>query len=135
MTKPLSVKAFRDWLLARGEVSLEQREPDPNLQAGGREGFAICREIFTLREYQQTLAARYARERELRDEVFDEKTYWRYRYATLQIEYVHERLLIAYAAAGLAPHADMVSAQSLFDYNEFLATHVAQEPRTSFTAF
>ncbi len=115
-------------LIKRGQESLRKCGSEEHLVEGGLQGFELCRTIEpTLEAYDAIIAMRerhLARKRQAnmdkvlanlsQEEKGDSvKDYWRYLYATAQIEYVYQVLRVAYkqptvSARAVQVYADIV---------------------------
>jgi hypothetical protein len=61
---------------------------------GGKEGLTIAERLSTYEEFQEELQARYEREKQLYRSPPRDRAYWRHRSATIQIEFVYERMKV-----------------------------------------
>jgi hypothetical protein len=111
------IEKYRDRMISEGisEVTSLYEEGSPKRE-GAVEGFELCRTLMQQGEFEKVLAARRAREQRMvagfhldvrakvetdlagaaafKDPIVTtDDEYWRHRYATLQIELVHHRLL------------------------------------------
>lgn len=91
---------------------------DDTKREGAVEGFEIARRVETREGFEATLQERSLREHELRCAYYDQprderdddlSDYWRYRWATLQVEWVYRTLLVAF----WAQPGDMLSGRAI----------------------
>lgn len=97
----MNIEEFKEKLITDGIVSIKNNETRPERIRGGIDGFEICRELTTMRDFQHTLDQRRAHEKDLQRPGTSHTEYWEYRIATVQIEYVYERLLVVWSQMGL----------------------------------
>lgn len=102
-------------VIKRGKESLRKAGHRPICIEGGLEGFDLCATIEpTLKAYEDVLRERGKREdelqRKLRTDQVSIDNYWRYRYGTLQVEYVYQILRVAYQASPQSARAVMAYA-------------------------
>lgn len=118
----MTIEEFRDEVIRRGIESVKANETDPEIIAGALEGFEICKAIeLKVGYWIDKLEERRKCERQLnaasRDTQYYDKQknddYWRYRYGTLQIEHVFERLKVCWAMQPL-------SARAVIDYADIV---------------
>ena len=119
-----SIEEFKERLIVDGIASVEKNETRPERIRGGLAGFELCRNLNSMWDFQEELERRHKHEtdmislrslsQERRAEMAAEGIdvpqgsqsgtvgeYWEYRYATAQIEYVYERLLVVWSQLGL----------------------------------
>ncbi len=96
----MTIEEFKEQLITEGIASVEKHETRPERIRGGLDGFKICRELHTMNDFQHTLDQRLAHEKDLIRYHTPASDYWEYRCATVQIEYVYERMLVVWANAG-----------------------------------
>ena len=91
----MTPETLKERVIADGlaEVHKVYAEGDPKRE-GAVEGFELCRVLRTREEFWSVLQARYKRERRLRRGPSDR--YWYHRYATLQIEWVMNCMMVAF---------------------------------------
>lgn len=132
---------FRDHLIEKGLLEVQGAYPPGSpKREGTTEGFELCRSLATLDEYRTVLDARRKREHRMKrgfhpevEErirrdlaaagvepmggdpiVISHDDFKRYRYATLQIEFVYERLLL------LSGETETIGMRALGSTLEFL---------------
>lgn len=118
--KPATFEELRDRLIADGiaEVSRVYEAGDPK-RTGAIEGFELCRSLSSREEFGVVLRSRESREQTLRNGYYDQldkradepgalDRYWHHRYATLQVEWVLNCLLVA----GWALPGDLLSGRA-----------------------
>ncbi len=91
----MTVLELRDRLIEDGLASVNEHETKPERIRGGIAGFEICRRLQSPGDFTMLLQERHAHEIDMLDDT-EPEAYWEYRYATLQIEYVWERLKAAW---------------------------------------
>lgn len=84
---------LRDLLIEEGIESVKESMKGEKLE-GAILGFQICRHLNTIKAFEARLVTRGKTEHEMRCNKKEEKGYWRYRYASLQIEYCFEVLKV-----------------------------------------
>lgn len=109
---------LRDRLIEDGIASAKATEVDEKLE-GALEGFEIAKTLDTKEAFQEVLHTRRNAEQRMMFEYFDVvgwpdeeeklKALWRHRYATLQIEFIFDRMLVA----GWAAEGELVSARAV----------------------
>lgn len=106
-----TVIQLRDKIIRDGIVSVKRNETRPERIRGGIKGFEICKELASPADFERVLQERYQEERRLvlshtfstpktEEDETEMKLYQEYRYATVQIEFVWERLKIAWSVGG-----------------------------------
>lgn len=100
----LTVQDLKEVLIQNGIESVEKHETRPERIKGGVVGFNLCRDLNTPDDFVQILEERHKEEGRIRMKRRQDKmsidAYWEYRYATIQIEFVWERLKIAWKLPG-----------------------------------
>lgn len=90
------VLRVRDELIRDGLAEVRQEYPEGTPERkGATVGFLLCETLETADDYAGALDERHDQERRLRFEAplgADLAAFWEHRYATLQVEYVYERL-------------------------------------------
>ncbi|TAK59490.1 hypothetical protein [Methylobacter sp.] len=104
----MTVIELRDKLIEEGIASAERLETGPKLK-GALKGFEISRACATPEDFDRQLHTRFAAESKMIGSACHD-TYWEHRYATLQIEFVYQRLKIAWNLPG------PISAAAAFHY-------------------
>lgn len=107
----MTIMEFRDRVISEGEASVKKHESGAK-QRGGLKGFAIARACGTKEDFERQLSARRLAETKMIGSNIDPDFYWEHRYATLQIEFVYDRMRIAWGIPGL------VSASALMHYEK-----------------
>lgn len=115
----MTVEELRDRVIADGVAEVERvYAPDDPKREGALDGFGLCSHLSSREEFEKVLAGRERREHRMacermampdvaaRDAAL--ASYWRHRYATLQIEWVLSCLKVA--AWGRA--GDMLSSRA-----------------------
>jgi hypothetical protein len=97
----MNIQEFKEQLVVEGLASVEKNETRPERIRGGKDGFEICRELETMKDFWHTLDQRYDHELDLQRPGTTPAEYWEYRYATVQIEYVYERMLVVWSQIGM----------------------------------
>lgn len=120
----------RAHVIAMGLASVAQHETRPERKEGCLEGFRIAGALALHPEcWAEVLQERQAFETGLHRSDVDPKDYWRYRCATLQIEWVRERLRVVWAANGLDGGA-LISVRATLDVYRYLAARPAELRRS-----
>lgn len=114
----MTIEKLRDRLIADGIAEVERvyADDDPK-RLGAVEGFELARTLETREQFERVLRARQRREAKLRRlQPSDEQlaAYWRHRYATLQIEWALNCLLVA----AWARPGDMLSGRAAIKVGE-----------------
>ena len=107
----MTIIEFRDRVISEGEAAVQKHETGAK-QRGGLKGFAIARACSTAADFQRQLQARHLAETKMVGSEVKPDDYWEHRYATLQIEFVYDRMRIAWGING------MVSASALMHYEK-----------------
>ena len=102
-------------LANEGEQSVRKHEVGPRLR-GGLEGFRIARGLTSVDEFDTMIRERHQRELELKDQKVDSATYWEYRYATVQLEYCRDILIVHEVLRG--ERRGSVSCRACIKYHE-----------------
>jgi len=100
----MTIQELKEKVIESGIASVKKYEKGEQRE-GAIEGFELCRELNTPQECEKELKER--RKKEIFDEDLrsDTKKYWRYRYATLQIEYWYEILKVAFCYPTISARA------------------------------
>lgn len=94
---------LRNRIIEEGIASVKKHEKRPERLRGGIIGFNLCRELDTPQDFERILQERHkvehdmARTRNTEGGDEDLSAYWEHRYATVQIEFVWERLKVAWS--------------------------------------
>lgn len=124
MTKSRVLVLIRDHLIKKGVESILNSVENIDHQAGGVIGFDLCRTLETPEDYELVLAQRHMEEA-IRRNAGDAEDYWKYRWATLQVEYMYSVLLVGWAQLGLRNPPNL-STRAILKFNEVLtAEHTA----------
>lgn len=98
----MTVIELRDFLIVRGIKEVKEKYADqPSKLLGAIQGFELCRNLETPEQFQKEIRKREESEHKWitdhsRKEIKGMSEYWKYRYATLQIEFVYERLKVGW---------------------------------------
>ena len=124
-TVPLTPEQLKDRLIEDGLRSIEQ---DPRFidathkLEGSREGFELCRTLDTPEDFQRILAERcresntlITKKQQGRATVDD---YWKHRFATVQIEFVWERMKVVWKLPGPWSTIAVVHIGTLLGYSD-----------------
>lgn len=106
---PKTTEELLDLLIREGIASVERNETLAERIRAAKAGFELCRLLHTPRHFHKLIQERHQQERIYREKV-DTIEYWEYRYATIRVEWVWERMKIAWNLPG--PY----SAQAVLDY-------------------
>jgi hypothetical protein len=90
---------IRDIVIAGAILSVEEHETREDRIAGCLEGLEICRRLDTPDDFLTVIAMRQGDEHRMRVECRSEG-YWQHRCATAQIEFVYERMKVAWDLPG-----------------------------------
>jgi hypothetical protein len=109
----MTVQDYRDAVIAEAVVSVHKHETREFRKQGCLDGLEICRTLLTLEDYQKEIKARNDIEDALVscEEKPSLEDYWKFRCATAQLEYVYERMKVAYAVPGMP-----LSAMAIMQY-------------------
>lgn len=111
-------RMVRDQIIEAARATLLKHEPSGIPLEGGIEGLAIAGRLSTPEEFKQELQARYEREKQLYRSPPRNQAYWRHRSATIQIEFVYDRMRVLW---DISP----VSFLAKMQVQELLAAHAA----------
>jgi hypothetical protein len=118
----MTLEALKEILITEGIASVKQEFEGAKLE-GSIEGFEACRTLDTARQFERTISWRSEQEfsllaradagddSELADDSDDPKgdgwheAYWRYRYGTIQIEYVYNVLRVGWGKSPISARA------------------------------
>lgn len=96
----MSFAALRDKIVAKGIISVHATETRPCRLRGCLDGFAICKRLNSVEEFESEIEAREPELQELREQLRQKKKseedYWAFRCATVQIEWTFEILKVGY---------------------------------------
>lgn len=117
----MTIVEFRDILIERGIQSIHEAKYSEHKKRGAIAGFEICRTLDTPQSFEWMLKERYQAEHALFYRLTEEdrrseekrKEYWEFRMATIQIEYVYERMKVGWKMNPL-------SARAVLDYAEIV---------------
>lgn len=107
MSEIKTIIELRDRLIKDGIKSVREHEKRPERIRGGVAGFELCRTLATTEDFTKTLDERRRKEHQMYRDRIDAETYWEYRYATIQIEFVFERLKVGWGMTPLSARAVM----------------------------
>lgn len=104
--RQITVDEFKDRLIADGIESIKKNETRPERIKGGLAGFELCSNLNSMADFNETLESRHKHEFDWKRQYYERKhgeiaDYWEYRYATVQVEYVFERMLVVWTQLGL----------------------------------
>jgi hypothetical protein len=98
----MSLEAFKEELISDGIASAQKNETRPERLRGCLIGFELCLTLHSIWDFQDELARRLEKEsRWIETHEVSRDEYWEHRCATLQVEYVFERMLVAWSELGL----------------------------------
>jgi hypothetical protein len=98
---------FKNRLITEGIASVNEHEKRDYRKRGCLAGFELCRSLNSIWDFEEELKRRHEHERELvSHRTFNGgdnsvQEYWEYRCATVQVEYVYERMLVVWSQMGL----------------------------------
>jgi hypothetical protein len=141
MSKQLTVDEFKERLIVNGIASVLKNEKRPERRKGGVAGFELCRTLNSMADFEECLNARHKTERDMVSmQTFGAKErkamnkdgmtlpqgectttiddYWEYRYATLQVEHVFERMKVVWGQMGL--YSGALSARAVLQTADIL---------------
>lgn len=106
----LTVDDVKQEIIRRGKVSIaESYGKDDAKYIGAMTGFELCENLHVMEDFEKVINARQSRENKMRNELEEssDKTtkYWEHRYATLQVAFVYERLLVLWGAPSVSTKA------------------------------
>jgi hypothetical protein len=93
----MTVLELRDKIISDGITSIETTEKRENHRRGGINGFELCKNLDTPHAFEKTLEERHKEERKLIADAVGVNVYWEYRAATVQIEFLWERMKIVWS--------------------------------------
>jgi hypothetical protein len=105
-TIPLNLEEFKERLIRDGIASVEANEKRESRRRGGIHGFELCRPLNRLKDFEALIAERHSEEIRLGAELTEKRqienieTYWEHRSATIQVEFVYERMKAVMAMNG-----------------------------------
>lgn len=91
---------IKETLIVEGIKSVQQHERREPRRRGGVRGFEMCRNLHTQEDFANILNERRTHETTLALAHKDAATYWEYRYATIQIEFMYDRMKILWNLTG-----------------------------------
>lgn len=102
----MNLTEFRDEVIRRGEASAKQQEKGYKL-VGALKGFEISKTLTTPEDFERQIVCRRTKEQAIfrSNADIDQEVYWSHRYATLQIEFVYERMKVAWGYPNLSLRA------------------------------
>lgn len=96
----MHIDEFKRQVIARGIESAKKYEKRPDHLAGALEGFELCRVLNSPADFEEKLQELHEKEAAMR--LWNRKEgYWRQRYISLQVEFVYERMKVAWSQLGL----------------------------------
>ena len=118
----MTIAEFKNRLILDGIESVKKDDSmKPHEKDGSIEGFNMCRKINSPEDFEKIISERRANEHKLIDNLSAEEV-WEYKYATIQIEYVYERLKVAWSKAGL--EFSYLSANAVLDYQRIITKEI-----------
>ena len=102
----MTLDEYKARLILDGIASVQKNETRQERIDGGMEGFNLCWPLNSPADFDGILRVRHQREMQMRNSENKQddpeaKKFWRYRYATIQIEFVLERMKVIWAQLGL----------------------------------
>jgi hypothetical protein len=92
----------KEQLISEGIASVHTNEKRYERVRGCLAGFELCRTLNSIWDFQEELERRNKREKEwLQTHEVSHDEYWEHRCATVQVEYVFERMLVVWSQLGL----------------------------------
>ncbi len=105
----MSPEELKERVIAIGRVSVLATETQEYKRRGGLVGFDLCENLHTPEDFHRMLTERHLGELHLFDVIREEhrpiEEYWEYRYATLQVQHVYERLKVVWGFPMLSSFA------------------------------
>jgi hypothetical protein len=123
----MKIEDFRDEIIRRAIVSVNQHEDREYRRRGCLEGLRIAGTMLAIGEFQDEIQKRneieYAirsegREEEIADREKQIEKFWEFRCATAQLEFVLDRLKVAYYTMGL--YSGPLSGRAVQQYSEIV---------------
>lgn len=111
---------YRDWVVARMRAEIERVDYAPHRREGCLEGADLCATVTSLDQLERMLRERRLEERRLIEEFRvigqgEAIDYWRYRSATIQLEFLHDHMRLVWL-----PKVEMASARAILNLGEYL---------------
>jgi hypothetical protein len=122
----MDIKQLKDKVIEQGLISVAT-EKEEYAREGGKEGFEICRTLNTPEDFEKNLQERRQKELEMITSKENIDTYWRYRWATLQIEYVFEIMKVAWNQINLPLKYATLSGRAVIAYSKILSIENIEE--------
>lgn len=109
-------------IIRRGIKSIQEAyDKDSPKFKGGIIGFELCENLHTMEDFEKVIRARQNREMSMAKRLLKEEgsekleSYWEHRYATLQVAFVYERLLVLWGAPSVSAKAAIQVAEIIED--------------------
>jgi hypothetical protein len=98
----MTVLEFRDRIIDEAIASVHKHETREHRKRGCLKGLEVCRTLIRLDEYQKEIAVRRGVEMSAATSrhAMTPEEYWEFRCGTAQLEFVYERLKVAYKYEG-----------------------------------
>jgi hypothetical protein len=125
----MTIIELRDEVIRRGIESANKNETREYRKRGCLAGFELCRTLETPEQFTNILTERLTNERELIQKQVPTAEYWEYRCATVQIEFVFERLKILWNLFPQSARAGVQVVGIVRDQYEHAALAVMSEKR------
>ena len=113
----MNIEEFKERLIKDGIESVKT-EKIPQRVTGGIKGFELCRSLNSKWDFEEELNRRNAEEISMVNDHTNMLTYWEYRYATIQVQFVYETMLVVWAHIGL--YSGPVSSRAILRYQSIL---------------
>ena len=98
-----SITELRDSFIADGISSISKYETSDFKRVAALAGMEMCRNLESIADFEAVITARNAEEMRMRHEnIEDIDTYWSFRIATAQIEFIYERMKVVANARGMS---------------------------------
>src|SRR5258705_10191330 len=127
----MTLREFKDIVIEAGIISANQAEKREHRLRGCLTGFAIARRLNTPEEFEKELANRAIEENRFNRMAHEHRTaglareaaenYIEFRCATIQIEFVYERMKVAWHYNHIH-HFDALSSRAVLHYGKIVGT-------------
>lgn len=94
---PFTLEQFRDYIIDRAIKASQTPETKDEFKPGEVEGFLLCRNFLVLEDFEKALEEENKKLNYLKAEGFTLEDFWKQRHVILSIEFVYERMKVAYA--------------------------------------
>ena len=122
---PMNIEELKAKLIEDGIESVKKIETRPERIRGAIAGFEMCRKLQSKWDFDDCLRNRQAKEVEMITDNEDLLVYWEHRMATIQIQFVYDRMKVAWTQFGL--YSGPVSARAVLHINELLTEEEQRE--------